>query len=181
MQVKMTKNGARSYTSEEKKEIKEYLIQSLRKGMTFTKALKEIGIDQSTVWDWRQEDTVFQTNIIQAREEGADAQADSLLSAHEDIEDTLKARLFSDNTKWVLERRASQKFGNRLAIDMNNTIDIRGALIDAQARVIKSRESQNAIEVEAIDLSKQKELTTTDEKSVGVDDLEPKSLADLLK
>lgn len=68
--------------------------------------------------------------------EGIEALADSLVDV-----DTRKgpyqARIYSENVKWLLARRAAAKYGDRLDITQGvTTVDIAQALSDARARAM---------------------------------------------
>jgi hypothetical protein len=45
------------------KKIKEMFIESLSEGATFTKACEGVGINRTTIWNWRREDEIFDNEI----------------------------------------------------------------------------------------------------------------------
>ena len=71
-----------------------------------------------------------------ARQEGLDNLADDLLDIPDTCDDILKARLKSENTKWLLSKRKPQVYGERLDLHVNQTVDISTALKEARARTV---------------------------------------------
>jgi hypothetical protein len=55
------------------------------------------------------------------------AHADNLLTAHDDIEDVRRARLYSDNVKFLLARQLRHEYGDSIDVNINQTVDIRAA------------------------------------------------------
>ncbi|MFA5421159.1 MAG: hypothetical protein WC280_04035 [Patescibacteria group bacterium] len=45
------------------KKIKEIFVKSLSEGVTFTKACEGVGINRTTIWNWRREDDIFDNEI----------------------------------------------------------------------------------------------------------------------
>lgn len=104
----------------------------------------------------------FREEFTRARQEGLDELADSLLNMHEEIQDVQRARLASDNHKWVLSKRKPQTYGDRIDLNVNQTVDIKGALEVAKARaMLPPRYPTNVIDAEVIDSTKQIECSET--------------------
>lgn len=91
-------------------------------------------------------DTVFGSDCSRALELGFEIQADSLHTIADDYHDVQKARLKSDNLKWILARRVPHKYGDRLDINLNQTVDITGALLEARNRSTLSLHDPNNID-----------------------------------
>jgi len=77
----------------------------------------------------------FEAKWIAARRDGLELLADSLLDVHDRLE-LGQARLHSDNIKWLLSKRASDTYGDKLDVSVGVTVDIKQALMDARARVV---------------------------------------------
>jgi hypothetical protein len=87
----------------------------------------------------RQENPDFDKTLLQAREDGYFALADSLLTIYDDHpdEDANKIRGRSDNIKWYLSRLFARVFGDKIDITLTEKVDIRGSLNEALARSVR--------------------------------------------
>ncbi len=105
------------------------------------KPFREI-IDQALLmsefqfWLYRKHHLDFANSFEQARQEGLEHLADGLMTAHDDYVDVQRARLKSDNAKWLLSKRKPEIYGDKVDIHVSQTIDITGALADARARAL---------------------------------------------
>lgn len=86
-------------------------------------------------WLYRQHYPDFQNIFEQARQEGLEHLADGLMTAHDDHVDVQRARLRSDNAKWLLSKRKPQIYGDKIDVHVSQTIDITTALQEARKRV----------------------------------------------
>lgn len=86
-----------------------------------------------------------------AKVEGIESLADSLISVDEK-KGPYQARIYSENIKWLLARRAAPIYGDRLDLTQGvTTVDISKALSDARARAVTVAQApalhiQNALE-----------------------------------
>jgi hypothetical protein len=77
----------------------------------------------------------FGNEIDLARARGYDALADSLLDAHERIENPQQAKVYSDNARWLLSKRSPRKYGDTINLNVNHALDLTVALDAAERRV----------------------------------------------
>lgn len=116
------------------------------------KGLKDIalaiGITYKQFWEYRLKDTLFETELRRARAEALEYMVDSLDKIPEDIADVQRARLKSDNIKWIASKRKPEVYGDRLDINVKQEVDIGAALLEARSRaqlpVFDSRSIVNA-------------------------------------
>jgi hypothetical protein len=87
-------------------------------------------------WIYRQHYPDFLNTFEQARQEGLEHLADGLITAHEDEVDVQRARLKSDNAKWLLSKRKPSVYGDKVDIHVSQTIDISAALAEARSRAV---------------------------------------------
>ena len=80
--------------------------------------------------------------------------------------DVQRARLKCDNLKWAAARIDPDKWGDRLNLDINQTVDIGGALADAMKRSRLICDPQNEIEVESTVIKQVSDNSATDCESV---------------
>lgn len=106
-------------------------------------------------WVYRQQHPDYQVAFEQARQEGLEHLADGLMTAHDDITDVQRARLKSDNAKWLLSKRKPAIYGDKVDIHVTQTIDISTALNEARARVpsLRPNAADQAIDVTPTSIS----------------------------
>lgn len=92
-------------------------------------------------WKYCQVTQDFEISFTQARQAGLEHIADGLITAHKDEIDVQRARLKSDNAKWLLAKRKPSVYGDKVDIHVTQTIDISHALSEARSR------SRDVIEV----------------------------------
>lgn len=93
-----------------------------------------IGISRHQMWRYREKYPTFDHAVTRAQMEGVEAQTDLLLSAHEDYKDPQRAKVMSDNVKWLASRRKPETYGDRLDLNVTERVDVGGALIEARKR-----------------------------------------------
>lgn len=113
------------------------IISQLYKGATIHQACEYSGIAPETLAKWRVEHNDYAQRFAQALEAYHDQKADSLLSAHEDIEDPQRARLYSDNVKWLLSKR-DKRYSERLELNVEHRVSLADALKEANGRLLST-------------------------------------------
>lgn len=127
-------------------------------------------------------DLMFRDSFARALDRGLDGLADSLIDMCDD--DTIAAHVLrqkSDNIKWLLARRAAKRYGDRLDINVNQTIDLSGALIEARKRSPLLSAGNHTLspisqETEYTELI---EISHTDNQSVNVQPAAPGDAPDI--
>lgn len=95
----------------------------------------QLGVKVGTLSDWLSHNPDFLAKFSRASQEGYDLLAEELLEIPDTYEDINRGRLKSENIKWILARRAASKYGDKLTLDVNQTVSIGAALSEALARV----------------------------------------------
>lgn len=113
------------------------VLRALTSGHTIHDAAKAAGISVDVVARWRLENDDFASSFARALETYHDIKGDTLLTAHEDIEDPQRARLYSDNVKWLLSKR-DKRYADRLDVTVENRVNLADALQEAAARVLST-------------------------------------------
>lgn len=121
-----------------------------------------------------QQDVLFLSEYERARSEGLEVLADSLILIPEDVQDVQKAKLKSDNIKFLLSKRKPMTYGDRIDVNLTQTVDIGSALDAARSRIlIPGRDSTvNAIP-QAIDITRLATSRITDSESVTPPEVAP--------
>lgn len=112
----------------------ELAIELASRGEPLKIIIRELCISEIQFWRFRQENLNFEASFASARQEGLEHIADALLTLADDEADVARARLKADNFKWLLSKRKPGTYGDRLDVNLNQTVDIKGALQEAKAR-----------------------------------------------
>lgn len=111
-------------------------IELAAKGEPLRAIIDGIMTSEIGFWLYRQQHPDFSIRYEQARQEGLEHLADGLITAHKDEVDVQRARLKSDNAKWLLSKRKPNIYGDKVDIHVSQTIDISDALREAKARAL---------------------------------------------
>lgn len=122
----------RQLTDEEKT----LAIELASAGQPIDKIRKAINMVASEFHKYRLENPTFENQFARARQEGLEELADQLLEVTEKFQDVQKARVHSENIRWVLSKRKPHVYGDRIDLNVNQTIDIGSALQEARKRAL---------------------------------------------
>lgn len=123
-------------------------VELAAKGEPFKRIIDECLLQSEYhFWLYRQHYPDFQNIFEQARQEGLEHLADGLMTAHDDHVDVQRARLRSDNAKWLLSKRKPSVYGDKVDIHVSQTIDISTALSEARKRVPALADSSEAKDI----------------------------------
>lgn len=146
---------------------KKRAIDLARLGLTLKKIREDIGVDHNTWYAAIDADVCFKDSVAQARSEGLEERADDLMDITEIEPDIMKARLISDNTKWLLARLKPATYGDKMTLDVNQTVDIGGALREARARALPVSDQTDATQTDVVELPRLSARDVTDSVSVA--------------
>ena len=103
-------------------------------GATQSSIARELGLSVKAIKDAAAIDLIYQGNYARALDTGLDSLVDQLLDLCDTEENMALLRQKSDNIKWVAGKRGHQRYGDRLEVNVNQQVDIGGALIEARKR-----------------------------------------------
>lgn len=103
-------------------------------GVPLTRICERLGYTDWDLWRYRNENTAFDQSLARALDAGVEAQTDKLLTVHEEERDSQRARVISDNIKWIAARRKRSAYGDSVDINVNERVDISGSLLEARKR-----------------------------------------------
>lgn len=129
------------------KEQLDLAIELASKGTPIKDIVTEIISDEYEFWVYREHDHEFGNAFERARQEGYHSQGDALLTAHKEETDVQRARLKSDNIKWLLSKRHPQVYGDKVDIHVSQTIDIGAALAEAKKRALPGASKDEVIDI----------------------------------
>jgi predicted transcriptional regulator len=115
---------------------KDFIVSEICAGKTVARVERELGLTVTTVHKVAEQDTSFRERIIRARITGTDALVDTLHTVADDEPDVQRARLKSDNIKWVASRLNPQQYGDRINMDVRHSVDLDSAMLEARERIV---------------------------------------------
>jgi hypothetical protein len=119
-----------------------------------------VRIDTTSLYRWL-ENPEFRTALTHASSIAHELLADQLIEIADIYEDVNRGRLKSDNIKWLLARRAASKYGDKVTLDVNQTVSIGSAIDEALKRAIP----QQTEKAQPIDIVCEVTHSTTDSES----------------
>ncbi|RTL04981.1 hypothetical protein EKK58_09245 [Candidatus Dependentiae bacterium] len=142
-------------------------VELIAQGRTKTYACDEVGITVTVFDNTVKQYTELQELLVEAETRGYDTMADMLLTidsrgiyAHSDPK---MAKVISDNIKWLLERRKSKQYGQRVQVEHNITAD--RAIINALSA--GRRRVEEAARNKCIDVTPEQVLSTEEEDEIA--------------
>jgi hypothetical protein len=112
----------------------ERLLEEICESGTVTAAAAAVKVNRREVFSLRRARPDFDQMVSVALEIGLETRADKLLTAHAEIDDPQRARVYSDNLKWLLSKRLTRRYGDRLDLNVQTTGELAAALMAARAR-----------------------------------------------
>lgn len=129
-------------------EAKGLVIAGILAGKTLVEVSREIGVTSEAVYRWSRVDPVFARDLADARTHVSHDLVDSLITIADscnDLTDVGIAKLKSDNIKWLASKRAPQVYGDRIDVNVNQTVDLSQVLRAAESRTIPLLEAKQRI------------------------------------
>lgn len=106
----------------------------------------------------------FYARAQEARSEGF---ADEIVEIADTELDYNRARNKIDARKWVASKILPGKYGDRLELNVNGTLDLNAAVVEARSRTLPQRYPEEVIDAQAHDITNTTQQTTTDNESVA--------------
>lgn len=125
--VVVKKTRSTKVGSDERKKLSEYVFEGMRSGLSAHQACKKVGLPQSTLARWLDDDVSLAEEYARAREDLiehiasetlaiADQPVGSTDSGSTDSGAVQKQRLQVDTRKWLLSKLAPKKYGDKLEL-----------------------------------------------------------------
>lgn len=129
-------------------EEKSLIIAGIIAGKTLIEVSREIGITSEVVYRGCRYDPVFAKDLSEARAHVSHDLVDSLITIADgcnDLTDVSIAKLKSDNIKWMASKRAPSVYGDRLDVNVHQTVDLSQVLRAAESRTIPLLEAKQKV------------------------------------
>ena len=115
---------------------KEYVLAQVASGRSMKGIIRELGFKPSIIWNMCEKDTVFRDRLSRARIQGVDSLVDDILEISDQEPDVQRARLKTDNIKWIASKLQPNKYGDRIDVNVTNSIDLNQAMVEARKRMM---------------------------------------------
>lgn len=148
------------------------VIDLVLDGCSLREAVKRVGISPKKFSHALQGDKAAALAYARALEIKADLLADDIIQIADTAEDAAKARNQIDSRKWIASKLYAQRYGERIDLNVTQTIDIGSTLAEARARLRPISDQSNIIDSQAIDITDAINSRSTDKQSVD-NDLQP--------
>jgi hypothetical protein len=152
------------------------VIRLISEGISLRKALKEVKMAATTLYDALDRDSVRQKQYARAHVIASDMLAGDIIDVAESDINPHAARNIIDAKKWTASKSNPSKYGDKLDINLSTTVDITLALKESSARALPICYPSDTIEIQANDI---KQVNTDDTTGCeSVIDLDPKNETD---
>lgn len=131
------------------------VIRHILAGMPLRQAIETCGIDVFRWGEMIRTDKAIALAYAHAQETRADLLVDEALQIADSDGDYAKIKTQVDVRKWIAERAGNKRWGNRVDLNVTQTIDIGQTLSEARGRMLPMRyqlenDNSQVIDVEAI-------------------------------
>ena len=129
--------------------IAEKILSRYAEGETLSKICKDKKMPKrNTVYRWRSSYPAFGEAYLRSQEEHVDALIDEAGEIVDTEENPQRGKIRADHRRWLASRLNRSKYGDKLDIQHNHTLDIGPALLEAQKR-LQAMGTGNVIDVPA--------------------------------
>ena len=143
------------------------VIAYVLEGDALKVALKRAGISQQYFHELLGGDKAAAVAYARAVEMRADNLADEALHIADTENDSSKARNQIQVRQWLASKLYAKRYGDRIDLNVTQTIDIGSTLAEARARLLPMRDQQTIIDVEPRVIPSTSEVGATDSESVS--------------
>lgn len=97
---------------------------------------QELKLYNTQLWEWKCSDAVFAEHFERAQEYGSDMQVEALEELARTEPNPKRAQVIANIVQWRNERRFRKKWAPSVDLNVNQSVDISGALIEARRRAV---------------------------------------------
>lgn len=122
------------------------VISAVYKGETVETVLKDIGLHPQTLWKVLKQYPELSAEYADARRHKAEMLVQQIVSIADSDTDPQKARNQIQVRQWLASKVLPKEYGDRLDVNVTQTIDIGSALTEARARALRPVSDQHTID-----------------------------------
>jgi hypothetical protein len=144
----------------------EVAIAHVEEGELLKYALEKAGIKRAMFASVLSGQRELAARLARAQEISADFLVDDAIEAARSEPDVMRARVIAENNRWAASRRNSKKYGDRIDLNVTQTLDISGTLLEARTRMLRPMRDQLAVsDAQVLDLPSVSVLGAQDNQS----------------
>ena len=146
----------------------ETVLNDMLSGVSLNKSLNNRKITRYAFFNLIDNNPSLSARYVRAQQLRAELLADEVVDIADEESDPQHARNRIDVRKWYASKMQPQKYGERIDLNVNQTVDIGGALLEARQRAsLPVIETPKLIEVESLVIPDPYDKSTTDSESVA--------------
>lgn len=143
------------------------VIELILDGLPLREAVKSVGLTPQ-LFNYRlQSDKASAVAYARAVELKADLMADEVVHIADSDNDPAKVRNQMQARQWLASKLYAKRYGDRIDLNVTQTIDIGATLAEARARVLPARYLSHVTDAQVIESSEQNTLQLSDNKSLS--------------
>jgi hypothetical protein len=143
------------------------VIETMHEGHSLSAALEMHKVKRSQFYDTIAAKPELANRYARARLARADMMADQVLEIADSDNDPAKVRNQILARQWHTAKAAPQVYGERLDLNLNQTVDLTAAILEAKKRALQSRFNDEAEDAEVIETPKLSHDGATADSSVS--------------
>lgn len=144
----------------------EEIIKEVFEGSSLKEALKKHGLSRGTFYSHVEKNASLSDSYVRALHARTDAVAEEILEIADNDEDPQRARNRIQARQWYASKLRPEKYGERIDLNVNTTIDIKGALEEARARALPMRDLKQVEDAQIVEMKQLSDLVLTGSKPV---------------
>lgn len=138
------------------------VIASIFEGYSLDSALKMHKVSRQKFYQVISEDPQLQNEYTRARLSRADLLAEQVLTAADSDDDPAKVRNQILARQWYASKTAPQTYGDRMDLNLNQTVDLTAAILEAKKRaLLHGRFTDEVSDAEVIEPKRISDARTT--------------------
>jgi hypothetical protein len=129
-------------------EQQEFILASVVRGESIKSICLKLNIPMHHVYDYAFKDPLFDKKMDRARVMNAHLLVDELMHVTdgcETLSQVQRAKVWSDNAKWVASKMEPTKYGENLNVNVSHHLDLSSILLAAENRVLPLLQAKNAL------------------------------------
>lgn len=131
-------------------ELAQSIISEIYDGKTIESLLKKYDTNAKAFYVFIDKVPLLSQEYARAQIAKAEMVVDQIIDIADNDEDANRARVRTDARKWYASKMQPKKYGDRIDLNITESVDIAGALSDAKARVLSVRDQRNIMDAELV-------------------------------
>lgn len=161
-----------------KRQAVDQVIELLLEGMALKDAVKTQGMTLSAFNHVLQGDKQAAFAVAKAQEFRADVLVDEAIHLADGDGDPAKVRNQISIRQWAATRFNQKKYGDRVDLNVSQTIEIGSTLAEARARLLPASYQPLTLDAETVELPREIDTGATDKQSVPINNTEAPDIFD---